>query len=577
MNTLGKRSGVLLILSVVILVAVGAMFYYEYNKASNPPNAPQFSHSSGMYEEDFQLTITQKGDADIYYTVDGSEPTKDSLKYEGPITITNATQNPNGISSYDPGLISGRGIYTAPTENVDKCTVIKAVAIDDDETASEVVTNTYFVGINNETYGKLPIVSISMDESSLYDYENGIYVLGEVYDEYMKQNPFEEYSGGVQANYNQRGMDWERKCHIQYFDSLGTECISQDVGIRIQGMYSRMNYQKSCSIRSREEYGEATMNYNFFGEGTANSDYAMLSLQNIEENKYVDPYVSMLASPLDLDTVTSYKAVVVFINGEYWGMYTLRPSVSVEYISKKYDIEEDDILLAKADGYGNYKIESGRARDIGFFNKVIKYADTHDMSKDEYYDELCEMMDERSFASWFAAEIYLANNDCIKPERPDNNVKIWRTMMANGKNEYYDGKWRWMLFDVDKGIGYKNDASYDDMQARALDDNPNSTMQQLFKNLIVNEKFRTIFVNQFRNLGTTIFNQDMVSVKWSDYAMQYTSQLDKYYARFPVEQSSHDSITERLNEVNVFFINRPFYVDTMLNSLDRYLESNGTN
>ncbi len=577
MDTLRKRSVTLLVASAVILVLAGAVFYHEYNKKTNPPDKPVFSNPSGMYDQDFQLTIEQKKGVDIYYTVDGSEPTKDSKKYTGPITITNATQNPNDISAYDPGLISGRGIYATPMENVDKCTVIKAAAINDNDISSDVVTNTYFVGINNETYGKLPIISISIDKSSLYDYKTGIYVLGEVYDEYMKENPYEEYSGGTQANYNQRGKEWERKCHIQYFDTLGEECVSQDVGMRIQGMYSRMNYQKSFSIRSRKEYGKSTINYNFFGEGSENSDYTMLSLQNIEENKYVDPYVSVLAEPLDLDTVNSYKAVIVFINGEYWGMYTLRPSVSVDYIARKYDIKEDDILLAKADGYGNYKIESGRARDIGYFNKLIKYADTHDMSKDEYYEEVCEMMDVKSFASWFAAEIYLANNDCIKPERPDNNVKIWRTMMANGKNEYYDGKWRWVLFDVDKGIGYKNDASYNDMQARALDENPNSTMQQLFKDMIVNKQFRTIFETQFRELGTTIFNQDMVALKWSDYALQYTSQLDKYYKRFPVDMESQNKITERLNEINVFFINRPFYVDTMLGSLDTYLKNNGIN
>lgn len=573
MGYLRKASSVILILSTILIMVLGVAFFRESEKTDGKPSEPVFSHESGMYENDILLSITADDGVDVYYTLDGSEPTMTSMKYTAPLNIQDATSNENIWSDTRPTLITKRGIYRRPIMNVDKATIIRAAAFSSDGSCSEVVTKTYFIGdINNSRYSDMPIVSLITNPYNLFDYNAGIYVLGRVYDDYMAANPGESFDGGIPANYNQRGLEWEREAHIEYFDSQGNVQVSQKIGIRIQGGFTRYNMQKSFSLFAREEYGNEAFDYDFFNNKTTVGAYKNLVLQTIEDTKYVDSYISCAAEELDMDTVTTSQPVVVFLDGEYWGVYSLRQSVSVDYLSTKYDIPADDILMAKADGYGNYNIVSGRARDVGYFNKMISFAENYDLSIDKNYEKICEMMDIQSFVEWIAVETYLGNVDCIKPGRPDNNVIVWRVMVPDGTNEYADGKWRWILFDTDKAIGYKYDSSYDDVQERLINQNDASHMQKLFKNLIVNDEFRELFKETYRKMGDTVFNQTTSEVKWKDFAMKYDPELERYYARFPTREPGLYNSFLRVNEIEEFFNYRPFYIENMLSSVDNYVK-----
>lgn len=577
MGILRKGSGIILILSVVLIILLGAVFFRQSEKDKTKVQEPVFSYESGMYENDIQLTITAGENLEVYYTLDGSEPDTGSTKYTGPILITDVSDTENKWSAISPRDITKRKMYTRPVMNVDKCTIIRAVAVAADGSTSETVTKSYFIGeINNARYNNLPIISLISNPYNLFDYNAGIYVLGKTYDDYMAENPGTQFDGSVPANYNRRGKSWERESYIEYFDSQGKVCVSQKIGLRIQGAFSRFNIQKSFSVYATEEYGKNGIDYDIFNT-SEDCLYTRLVLQNIEETKYVDPYVSNMTSNLDMDTITSYQPVILFLDGEYWGVYTVREAVSVEYLSDKYDLEADDILLAKADGYGSYNIESGRARDIGYFNKMINYAETHDMSLKENYDKICEMMDIESFTDWICTETYLGNFDCIKPGRPDNNVIVWRVMVPDDKNPYADGKWRWILFDTDKAAGYANDYTYNDLQERLLVQNDASHMQRLFRNLIVNDEFRELFKSTFREIGTTVFNQSAASVTWTDFSAVYNSMLERYYARFPTTDFPLKTSLERVGQINDFFNYRPLYVENMLSSLDNYIQSIGGN
>lgn len=572
MRNIGKYAGFILLTSLILLIALGIIFYKESNLDLVVVDEPVFSNQGGMYKENITLTISSKDGTEVYYTLDGSEPDSNSQKYTEPIVITNATSNPNKLSDMGPELISTSGTYSKPRYNVDKGTVIRAVAIDEAGNVSDVVTETFFVNIDNERYGNLPIVSLVTNPYNLFDYYSGIYILGNTYGVFAEQNPNVSPDGSTPANYNRRGREWERVANLEYFDTDGSKKVSQKIGIRIQGAFSRSNIQKSFSIYAREEYGKSTIDCNFFGEDD-NTSYERLVLKTIEDTKYVDPYVMINAQGLNVDAVKNYQPVIVFLDGEYWGIYTMTEPVSVEYIADEYNINPHDMLEVKADGYGNYNVEVGRKRDIGYFNKMINYAKDNDLSIDENYKKISELMDTSSFADWVSLEIYLGNRDCIKPDNFDNNVKIWRTMASDNTTPQKDGRWRWIFFDIDKGVGYKDDYTFNDMEERLLKNNEKSVMQQLFRSLMVNDEFRQMFEESFRNLGETVYNQYKVPVNWNQFGVAYVNQFNMFYARFPSTWQTLEKGIKRFQSANDYFINRPLYVETMINSLEQYVSN----
>ena len=128
MGKLRKGSSIILILSIVLIAGLSVVFFRESEKESVVVSDPVFSYESGMYENNIQLTITAGGGTEVYYTLDGSEPDINSIKYTGPIEIDDVSKTDNKWSDMDTGLITGRKIYNKPTMKVDKCTIIRAVA-----------------------------------------------------------------------------------------------------------------------------------------------------------------------------------------------------------------------------------------------------------------------------------------------------------------------------------------------------------------------------------------------------------------------------------------------------------------
>lgn len=185
---------------------------YENNKLKD--NDFYFSAASGFYDYEFDLTIVAPTD-EIYYTLDGSEPDKDSIHYSRSIHISDASDNENVYSvrtdtttgflteeiedsqnAYEEYVNEHQEIislgrveapaYKVPDYNVDKCSVIRAVYYQNGK-KSEVITGTYFVGFSDKTgYDGISVVSITLDPDDLFDYDDGIYVTGRKLDEFIE-------------------------------------------------------------------------------------------------------------------------------------------------------------------------------------------------------------------------------------------------------------------------------------------------------------------------------------------------------------------------------------------------------
>lgn len=557
----------------------------------------EFSVLGGVYENEFELTLESSDGAVIFYTTDGSDPTESDTRmiYKEPIAIIDRSDDPNVLAAIDPNLydsanckfdIETQGFVsslTTPTDaQVDKCTVIKAAALDADGAYTAVVTQTYFVGSMEEHVQgiaesceaagtTLAVISISIDADDLFDYETGIYVKGAVFDEQLsyliEHGKYSDYKDArnLDANYTQRGRSWEREAHIDFFESDGTTTelvLSQDCGIRIQGNYSRSDYQKGFRLYARKDYGEKNFNYAVFGDSLKNDSgevmdkFKTLVLRNggncAFTTKYSDTYWASLVSEMAVDTLTSRPAVV-YLNGEYWGIYVLQEDYSDDYFEDTHGVNKDDVVLYKGDAE---KYEIGYKLDLGdlpdgetdvsyYFGELLEFFATHDnLESDEDYAEFEKLVDTQSAMDYYAIELWINN----KWDWPGKNWSMWKTTAVDESNPYADGRWRYCIYDVEFGgvsgrsDAYTNTIKEDNYKEYGmLDMSTGNPSVLVFTYLMTNESWRESFKARILSLSDTYFEYDAAMERLNEFKNIYTPLYDQFFARYSHIGSAHIS------------------------------------
>ena len=91
---LRRRRGIrLIVLSCAALALCYPAFDWLKTRASAP--VPEASLPGGYYENDVTLELNAPPYGKIYYTTDGSAPSKNSIPYDGGIRITDRSDEPN--------------------------------------------------------------------------------------------------------------------------------------------------------------------------------------------------------------------------------------------------------------------------------------------------------------------------------------------------------------------------------------------------------------------------------------------------------------------------------------------------
>ena len=520
-----------------------------------------FSKKSGFYENEFHLKIYAPS-KEIYYTLDGSEPTKASDKYEAPILIRDATQNQNVYSSRTDvcgSFLMEESMYKVPDYLVDKCTIIKVAYYDKNGERSNIENRTYFVGVNEkEGYDDINIISVTTDPANLFSDEKGIYVLGDTFKEYCETNDLSKrnfYRWG--ANFLNRGKEWEREANIQVFNTDKELVLSQNVGIRIQGGVSRGLLPKSLNFYARDEYGDSRMRYDFWGTGYYPQRMTLSGGGNDYYGKILDRLGADLTRNLEFCKM-NFEPYALFLNGEYWGFYYLTEKYDEHYIEHYYDVDSDNVVIIK-----NGKLEVGTEDDHDAYEHMISFLENVDMTDDSNYQMACAMLDMQSFIDYFAAEVYMAR----RVDWPSSNYALWRSRETSEK-AYEDGKWRWMLFDVNTS------AFIDDI----VDHNTLDYVLEesaMFANLYRNEEFKELFSKRILKMADTIFEPSLVEQKVTEYEELMSEPMGKNHQRFfSLDNAAFHS---RAAMVKEFAKNRKKYIEAIIEEDAAILETMWSN
>jgi hypothetical protein len=533
----------------------------EYNN----PNAGTtreltFSHNSGLYSQQFTLTLTAAAGSAIYYSTDGSIPSPDKagkgpvFKYGAPITVKNRNGSPNvlatraNITQMNMVPDDPRGSIPTinyPTDNqVPKATVIRAMAVDSRGKQSGVMTKTYFIGDNLTAYGSHRVISLVTDPYNLLDVNYGIMVRGTP----DKRWPY--------YNFNIKGRDWEREAYLEIFEGSGSSRsvpLSAGAGIRVRGGWSRAPGQKSFSVYFREEYGMNNLrNYNLI-PGAVKADgktplerYKNFMLRNggndLEYTKFYDVFLQDLISGRSFTTQAGVSCVV-YLNGEYWGPYNLQEKYSDNHTEYKYGVNKDNVI-----SFDNGELDDGMAGEEALFWQMMDMRN-NDMSNQSNYNAFCSVFDIDNFADYWAAEIYIYNEDW-----PQNNYRAWRTRNAEPGNPYGDQKWRWQVFDTEFALGIYNGggltgtANMDAFNKILNGSEKNNHNNQLFKALLANDDFCRRFVNNMMDLYNENFHPDNYLPKLENYEAAYKPLMDGYFKMWGYPGNSWTTVFE--NKVN---------------------------
>ena len=606
------------------------------------PLTVTMSQKSGVYAENFALKL-DCGDADaVYYTLDGSDPRTSATrqKYEDSVRITDRSGDANYVTAVDPILYDAAnvtwnnskkeftGTVKAPADDaVDKGTVVRAVAADASGNYGAVVTNTYFVGTvaehiegakeSAEAAGiPLSVMSISVNYEDLFDAKTGIYVKGDIYEnalkEYLQSDTMNSWnavnvSRNLDANYKQRGKDWERAAHVDYFETDGTTLdakLQQDCGIRIQGNYSRSDLMKGLRLYARAEYGAKNFKYEFFQNakdqnGDVIGKHKKLVLRNggnyaFDGTKYNDTYWQSLLDEMDCETQAS-RACIVYIDGEYWGLYILQQDYDDSYFEQTHGVNKDDVVVYKAsdaaaDAQYAYKLDEGTLPDgvtnaDYYYEELLKFFEEHeDLKADADYEAFSKLVDVQSVMDYFAVNVWVNN----KWDWPGKNWSMWKTAATDDSNPYADGRWRFCFYDLDfGGCGgvseiYTNTIKEDNYNTNGkglLGQNlkePMNPALQCFILCMSNEKFRTAYKTELDGLANGAFKQTKAVTRLDKFRETYEPLFQQYYTRYFGKEKAEQWCTSTVsgsagyNALKEFVTGRVKGIDAIITYIDKY-------
>lgn len=439
---------------------------------SYPPMFPNISYgmmpdgeSRGFFDEPSPLYENSGGYLSAQ-PVSAPGFSKDAGFYSSSITIILSSQEPQGVIRYttdgsDPSQNSAR--YEAPF-TVSESVVVKAKVYVSDVMPSKIVTKSYFINKHHD----LPVISIGTNSDYLDDKEIGIY----------REDRLPER------------REWERPGTMEFFEPDGSLGFQINIDYRLFGRGAIYFPQKSLAIFPRKTDGYDGLNYELF-PGTSVTHFQSFILRSSSDDWRKTMFRdgmqhTLLKGQMDLE-YQDYRPAVLYINGEYMGIHNIRDKLNEDYLAshKAADPANIDLLYIDNDfSPPDIEIKSG---DDRAYWAMWDFITGNDMSSDENYQIAITLIDIDNYQNYCCVEIITGNRSWL------HNRRVWRPRTP-------DGKFRYMLFDLDYGYIFLSQNILDGLDNK----------DKIFKALMKNQVFEAGLIQKLATYSNTIFETDRV-------------------------------------------------------------------
>ncbi len=425
----------------------------------------RFSHQSGIYEDQLELSIDGNFDK-LYYTTDGSNP-NNGRRYNQPIKIS---------------------------EN----TVVRVVPYHNGSRLDTLFMRSFIFNFKTS----LPVVSIALEDSALWSDSYGIYVKG--------NNAYYNDSTRHWENCNFQ-QKWEREMHVELIDTAGATMFNQPAGLRIFGETTRRYPEKSMKIVARSEYGPNRFQAQVFSTKPQITEHKQFVLRtsgnDYRGSRFKDCLNSYLIRNLGLDYM-AFQPVQLFVNGQYWGLYNLREKVNKHYLYYNHGAHHDSSSIIM----GRWVRQHGSARD---YMRMYRFFENLDTMDNRAYRKAGEMLDLRNYINFRIVQIFLNNSDSR------GNIRYW-----NSKD--LDGKFRMILYDTDHSHGtyHRNYLEHCLSETPTHWYNPKWSTMYLTR-LMQHPEFKEEFTSQFAHLLNTTLHPDTIKAAANYFEAWYENELPR--------------------------------------------------
>lgn len=475
---------------------------------------PEFVQEAGYYAGGTNVTITAPAGYEIRYTLDGYAPTAGSSLYSGPISVNQTT-------------------------------VVRARCFDPvgSLATSHINTNTYFTGDDSHS---IMVVSVSGNGQ-----EDG------------------QWPGGW-------GGGPDEPCHLEFFHADGSYWCEGSGDSNEHGNDSNAYPQKGFDYITRDQMGHS---YAILAELFHVKDrdaYQRLIFKAAANDNYPssggghirDAYVQTLShlSDLHIDERTN-ESCIVYLNGEYWGVYEIREKVDdLDFTTEYYDQPRHFVDFIKT--WGGTWVEYGSNADWG---PLVNFITNQDMTDEANYEYVQSVFNTMSLIDYV-----LLNSFTVCADWLNWNTAWWRGRHPDGSGK----KWRYALWDMDNTFGHG--ANYTGIPSQSSDADPcnpeslNNPGGQghipIFNALLENETFWATYINRWADLSNTHFSCDNMHAVLDSMITVIDPEMDRHierwggnYAQWQANvQEIHDFIEERCAETLIGGIEDCYDVESVV-------------